>query len=304
MATLRDNHEAGTQGGGIGGTRPSYCANFLTTESYSAEYVVLRGWRQGTFTSVTAYLYAVDGSNKPTGSALATSQTITGSSISLDPTVTDITFTFGTSYLVSDATQYAIVVTVVDGNQSHNWFDWFIDNSGGFRRGIFFDDGETGWLMFSNKSHWFQVWGSDPTRTINLSSPTDTDTGIVLEPLLQWTIDGGGAVSGDLLDIYLRKDDSNFTGDDLIGDLVDATLNSDLQIVGGLTYNSTYYWQVQAAASTGGDLVSSTIYSFTTLVFAPPAVNVDGSGNPTGLNNMVTLKRIVVAANNRIFYET
>ncbi|KKL09123.1 hypothetical protein LCGC14_2569010 [marine sediment metagenome] len=302
MATKRDNHEIGSQGGGIGGTRPSFSAHFLTTESYSAEYVVLRGWRQGTFTSVTAYLYAVDGSNEPTGSALATSQTITGSSISLDPTVTDITFTFGTPYLVSDATQYAIVVTVVGGNQSHNWFDWFIDNGGGYRRGVFFTSG--GWSMFSNKSHWFQVWGSDPTRTINLSSPTDTDTGIVLEPLLQWTIDGGGAEAGDLLDIYLRKDDSNFTGDDLLSGLVDATLNSDLQIVGGLTYNSTYYWQVQAASSTDGELTSSTIYSFTTLVFAPPAVSIDGGGNPTGLNNMVTLKRIVVAADNKIFFET
>ena len=143
-----------------------------------------------------------------------------------------------------------------------------------------------------------------PNRQINLSSPTDTDTEIVLEPLLQWTIDGGGAEAGDLLDIYLRKDDSNFTGDDLLAGLVDATLNSDLQIVGGLTYNSTYYWQVQAANSTAGDLVSSSIFSFTTLVFAPPAVSVDGSSNPTGLNNMVTLKRIVVAAANKIFYET
>ncbi|KKK68618.1 hypothetical protein LCGC14_2942260 [marine sediment metagenome] len=297
-ATKRDYYEAGVSGGGVFEGQ-SLCVNFLTTESYSAEYVVLRARRLNTFTSVTAYLHAVDGSNKPTGSALATSQTIAGAEISTS--VGPVTFTFGTSYTVSSGIQYAIVV-IVAGGGAFNWFDWWIDNTGGFRRGV-----NTGsWTMFSNRSHWFQVWGSDPTRQINLSSPTDTDTGVTVQPLLQWSIDGVGAQDGDLLDIYIRKDDSNFTGADLIGDLVDATLNSNLQIISGLEYNSIYYWQVQAANSAEGYdiLVTSSIWSFTTLVFAPPTVSIDGSGNPTGLNNMVTLKRIVVAANNSIFYET
>ena len=143
-----------------------------------------------------------------------------------------------------------------------------------------------------------------PPRQVILSSPADTDTGITLHPLLQWSISEGGAEAGDLLDIYLRKDDANFTDDDLLAGLVDATANSSLQIVGGLEYNSTYFWQVQAFFSVDGELLSSDVYSFTTIVFGPPTVSIDGGGNPTGLNNMVTLQRLIVAADNKVFYET
>ena len=69
-----------------------------------------------------------------------------------------------------------------------------------------------------------------------------------------------------------------------------------------LEYNTEYSWRVDSiniVGTTTGDT-----WSFTSLVFAPPAISLDGGGNPTGLNNMVTLKRIVVAANNSIFYET
>lgn len=147
---------------------------------------------------------------------------------------------------------------------------------------------------------------ANPNRQIELSSPTDTDTGITLIPLLEWTIDGAGATEGDLLDVYLKKDDSDFGSADLIGDLLDATLNTDKQIISGLEYNTTYYWQVQAASSTADDLLSSEIYSFTTLVFYPPTPSVDPDDGDiiTGMNGMVTLKRLVVAADDKVFYET
>ena len=142
-------------------------------------------------------------------------------------------------------------------------------------------------------------------RQINLSSPANTATGIILQPLLQWTISGIGAQEGDLLDIYIKKDDSDFSVDDRIGSLVDATLNSSLQIVAGLEYNSTYYWQVQAANSAGGfgTLLTSPIWSFTTTTFRPPAVPIGGNGEPIGINNMLTRKRFIAAANNKIWYE-
>ncbi len=144
----------------------------------------------------------------------------------------------------------------------------------------------------------------NPDRTINLSSPTDTDTDILLQPLLQWSIDGGGAVEGDLLDIYLRKDDANFTGDDLLAGLVDATLNSSLQIVAGLEYNATYYWQVQAFASEEDDLLSSSVFSFTVQSFSPPAYSVHPvSGLPTGESNQITVRRLVAIANNKFWFE-
>lgn len=140
-------------------------------------------------------------------------------------------------------------------------------------------------------------------RQVLLSSPANTVTGVMLQPLLQWSIGGDGATEGDLLDVYLRKDDSSFDGGDQLGFLVDATLNSSWQIVGGLEYNSTYYWQVQAAASEEDDLISSEVWSFTTTTFRPPAVPTGGNGEPIGINNMLTRKRFIAAANNKIWYE-
>ena len=61
-----------------------------------------------------------------------------------------------------------------------------------------------------------------------------------------------------------------------------------------LEYNTEYSWRVDAInvyGTTTGDT-----WSFTTLIFAPPL--------PTGMNSMITLKRIVAAANDKVFYET
>ena len=279
--------------------------SFTTTDAYSISSVKILVYRFSLPETITVSIRAVSGDD-PTGSDLAVG-TFDGDAVTEDSGGEWKEITFDTPYELSASTKYTIHIrnegTAHGVGPSLNWLGVSGSSSYPDGAGRYSFNGGAGWSSAS-KDFNFETWGSNPTRTINLSSPTDTDTGIGLEPLLQWSIDGGGAVSGDLLDIYLRKDDSNFTGDDLLSGLVDATLNSDLQIVGGLTYNSTYYWQVQAAASAGDDLVSSSIFSFTTLVFAPPAVSIDGSGNPTGLNNMVTLKRIVVAADNKIFFET
>ncbi len=79
-----------------------------------------------------------------------------------------------------------------------------------------------------------------------------------------------------------------------------------------LEYNTEYSWRVDAInvyGTTTGDT-----WSFTALLYAPPfptGVTLDygedppiPTGTPTGVNGMVTLKRIVAAANNKIFYET
>lgn len=141
-------------------------------------------------------------------------------------------------------------------------------------------------------------------RQVELSSPTDEDTGIILQPLLQWGISGDGAHEDDYLFVYLRKDNSNFTDeDDLIGNWVVAELNSSLQVVAGLEYNSTYYWQVQAA-SIDASLADSEIWSFTTTTFRPPAISTHPiSELPTGENNMLTVRRLIAAANGKIWYE-
>lgn len=384
---------------GNGGTITALAQTFTAESSYSIGMVKLRLFRIGSPGTLTAAIYAVDGSDLPTGSALC-SGTTNGNSLTTDTSGSIRSIFFSTTAELTNAVKYAIVLTAPSGNAGNLaawrwdlvasyaggqylvynnlggaiWTDgsspngdfmfstWVVTyaekattpNPNDNAAGISIDLAEITWADGGGGTQFYDVyfgpigdvsyvafvavgdesytipsqldseqeyewridsyngsqittgdtWSFTTGRQINLSSPTDTDTDIVMQPLLQWTIDGAGAQEGDLLDIYLRKDDSNFTEDDLLAGLVDATLNSSLQIVGGLEYNSTYYWQVQAAASTGGDLVSSTIYSFTTLVFAPPAVSLDGSGNPTGVNNMITIKRLVVAANNKIWWES
>ncbi len=79
-----------------------------------------------------------------------------------------------------------------------------------------------------------------------------------------------------------------------------------------LAYNTVYNWRVDTVTVT--ETITGDTWSFTALLFAPPfppGITLDygedppiPTGTPTGGNNMVTLKRIVAAANNSIFYET
>ena len=79
-----------------------------------------------------------------------------------------------------------------------------------------------------------------------------------------------------------------------------------------LEYNTVYNWRVDT--DTGTEVITGDVWSFTCLLFAPPfptGVTLDygedppvPTGTPTGVNNMVTLKRVVVAADDKVFYET
>ena len=76
-----------------------------------------------------------------------------------------------------------------------------------------------------------------------------------------------------------------------------------------LEYNTEYSWRVDATNEFG--TTTGDVWSFTALQYDPPlpaGITLDEDGNPTGtptgLNNMVTLKRLVAASNNNIYYET
>ncbi|KKK68799.1 hypothetical protein LCGC14_2940420 [marine sediment metagenome] len=98
----------------------------------------------------------------------------------------------------------------------------------------------------------------------------------------------------------------------LPGNLIQiATEQAGLSIIvpAVLAYNIVYNWRVDTVTET--ETITGDVWSFTALQYAPPlptGVTLDGDGNPTGtpngLNNMTTLKRIVVAADNKVFYET
>lgn len=167
-------------------------------------------------------------------------------------------------------------------------------------------------------------------RTVVLSSPANLSENNLTSGLtISWTIDGIGAQYGseedqDFLFIYIRKDDANFTEDDLVANFVQAFYNDDLSI-SRLHYGATYYWQVQAG-NTAADLADSEVWSFDTLDFLPPTYSTreklvygepggpgdpggDPSGEreyetiPSGENNMLTVRRLIAATKNKIFYE-
>ena len=139
-----------------------------------------------------------------------------------------------------------------------------------------------------------EIVGPPPTA-VN-PTPADTASSIAMAPLLQWDIDGppGG---DDYFFIYLNTDiDKMGTA---AGLQVGWRISQELQVLSGLVANTTYYWQVHVANTQGWS--ESAIWSFTTRNFAPPVV--PGGGTPTGENNMLTVRRLVVAARNRIYYE-
>ncbi len=95
-----------------------------------------------------------------------------------------------------------------------------------------------------------------------------------------------------------------------------------MPIEGVLDYNTTFFWRIDATNEFG--TTEGTEWYFATIVFTPPIPTYDlvsggnGNGPPgvddppgvegvdwvwTGLNSMVTTRRLVAAAKNAIFYE-
>jgi len=104
-------------------------------------------------------------------------------------------------------------------------------------------------------------------------------------------------------DVYFSR-----VGDDL--ELVASAISElEFQIPYPLEYNAVYQWRVDATNVVG--TTTGDVWTFTSTLFypvLPTGVTLDGDGNPTGtalgLNNMMTLKRLVAAANNKVYYET
>ena len=136
-----------------------------------------------------------------------------------------------------------------------------------------------------------------PPVAIN-PTPADTASPIAMAPLLKWELDGPLG-DDDYFFIYLNTDINTMST--AAGLQHGWIVTPKLQVLSGLVANTTYYWQVHVANTQGWS--ESAIWSFTTRNFAPPGVSVDGGGDPTGINNMLTVKRLIVAARNRIYYE-
>lgn len=73
----------------------------------------------------------------------------------------------------------------------------------------------------------------------------------------------------------------------------------NLQVPFSLEYDTEYQWRVDALED--GFTETGDVWTFTTMSLNPPAP----SGTPiNGLNGITTIKRLVIATDNKIYYET
>lgn len=142
-----------------------------------------------------------------------------------------------------------------------------------------------------------------PEKPIN-PTPTNEASDITLDQATITWEDGGGATS---YDVYYGENEAGLT-------LVSEGQAETSFTITGIDYGPPFdyvisrTWRidaVNAAGTTTGD-----VWTFTTIAFDPPlptGITLDAGGDPTGTptgeNNMFTVKRLIIAANNKIFYE-
>jgi len=111
-----------------------------------------------------------------------------------------------------------------------------------------------------------------------------------------------GTTSGELSQIVEEGSDVSIAAAYLI-----ATIGAGL-------YNETYYWRVDTYWPSTEETAEGDEWWFSTVAFNPPLPSGvtlaggdgdegDPTGTATGLNNMMTVRKLVAAARNKIFYE-
>ncbi len=301
---------------GGGGPVTAIAQTFIAGSNYDLTRVTLRlqlsNLGRTDIGLIEVGIYSVDGNSFPVGSALSSGQT-DGDAITTSANGEDVNIVMPAVSLTSGTT-YAIVINTPEA-LADNTFEQlktlgsFDEIDGGYSNGTsqqfeneiweerIVDIGGTPFL-----SDWyFKTWKEGDFRQVDTPTPADTDTGISVTPLLKWQINGtSDTEDNDFFFIYLNKTGLPFTDEDDL--LVGWRTSLELQILflSPPSIGVTYYWQVQAI-SENGDLLDSPVWSFTTSVINPPAPS--GGANPNGLNNMITMQRLVAAAKDSIFYE-
>lgn len=142
------------------------------------------------------------------------------------------------------------------------------------------------------------TWAGPPVKATTPSPENAASDQRLNVTQLSW-VDGGGADTynvyfGPTAEMTLRSSGQSGTTFDLSSII--------------LEYNTSYQWRIDSVNQYG--TTTGDTWSFSTLAFdpvLPTGVTLDGDGNPTGtasgLNNMTTLRRLVAAANNKIWIE-
>lgn len=78
---------------------------------------------------------------------------------------------------------------------------------------------------------------------------------------------------------------------------------TEFEIPYPLNYNTEYQWRVDAINAAG--ITEGDVWTFTGLIMYPPVASRHPvTDNLSGDNGMITLARLVVVSDNKVFYET
>jgi len=164
-----------------------------------------------------------------------------------------------------------------------------------------------GWINLETHDHHFQLWGSDvpvlPGKPTN-PTPGDEASDVTLHDTAGTWESGGNTDSYNVyygtLSGFLELVEEGVT--DLSLDLVEGLFS---------VYGRISYWRVDAVNENG--TTTGDEWYFTTMLFGPPlppGVSIDYgedppvlTGTPTGESNMMTVRRLVAAANGKIWVE-
>ena len=190
------------------------------------------------------------------------------------------------------------------GGLGDDLIQWFIDPGvGPYASGErhYYRD-ETGWVESATQDNRAIVYGDDISLPGQATDPTpDIDASdITLHSTTGTWVSGGNT---DSYNVYYGTL-SGFLS------LVDNTVDLSIALVEGQfsIYGKISYWRVDAVNAFG--ITPGVEWVFTTMLFGPPlptGVTLDAEGEPTGTptgeSGMLTVRRLVAAANNKFWYE-
>jgi hypothetical protein len=135
-------------------------------------------------------------------------------------------------------------------------------------------------------------------------APTDAASNILLGLGVMTWADGGDT---DTFDVWFGPSGN-------MAKVSSAQAGLSYSIGYSLNYNTTYQWRIDSTNENG--TTTGDVWSYSCIAFAPPlpsgmsmsgnsGPNGEGTptGTPTGINNMITIKKLVAVAENRFWYE-
>lgn len=156
--------------------------------------------------------------------------------------------------------------------------------------------------------------GVSPIK-VKTPAPIDTFTGMTLDyQEFSWVSGSDAPPDEEVYNVYWGTTSGSLTQIVVEGSLTSIAAVYLLGVVGAGLYSETYYWRVDTYWPSTEETADGDEWWFSSISFDPPlptGVTLTGgdgdegepTGTPTGENNMITLKKLVAAAQNKIFYE-